>query len=84
MADIEKISVREFRNNMAKYTETESPFAVMKHGHTIGYYIPVHTKPKEADYNALRMASVAFDKMMQDNGLHEDNLLEDFKVLRKG
>jgi hypothetical protein len=81
--NVEKVNIREFRNNMAKYTVGTMPFAVIKHGHTVGYYIPVHVKPEKKDYENLQIAADAFEKMMQDAGLSEDTLLEDFKALRK-
>jgi hypothetical protein len=81
--NIEKVSIREFRNHMAKYTANAVPFAVIKHGHTVGYYIPVHVKPAEKDYENLQIAAEALEKMMLDAGLSEETLLEDFKALRK-
>jgi hypothetical protein len=81
--NVEKVNIREFRNNMAKYTVGKMPFAVIKHGHTVGYYIPVHVKPAEKDYENLQIAVEALEKMMLDAGLSEETLLEDFKVLRR-
>ena len=79
---MDKISIREFRNQMAGYIAARSPFAVTKHGHTVGYYIPVNTAPRDEDYNALRAAAAAFDKMMREQGLDEETLMQDFKDLR--
>ena len=83
MSDIEKVNIREFRNNMAKYAYADSPFAVMKHGHTVGYYIPVPREPAEEDYKTLHRAAETFDKFMQDSGLSEDVLMEELKELRQ-
>ena len=67
---------------MANYIGGHSPFAVTKHGHTVGYYIPVHPKPQDADYMALRTAAAAFDTMIQEQGLNEETLVAEYKALR--
>ena len=34
---LQKIGMREFRNNLAKYISSTEPVAVMRHGQTVGY-----------------------------------------------
>jgi PHD/YefM family antitoxin component YafN of YafNO toxin-antitoxin module len=83
MADMEKISIREFRNNMAHYTSNATPVAVMKHGHTVGYYIPVHREPSAEDRQNLREAAAAFDALLAQHGLQEDEIIAEFQALRR-
>jgi hypothetical protein len=35
-----KVGVREFRENLAGYLESGRPLAIMRHGETLGFYIP--------------------------------------------
>lgn len=80
---MEKVGIREFRNNMAKYVDASIPLAVMKHGHTIGYYIPIQQQPNEEDYRTLQQAAGVFDQMMQECALEEENLLKEFHEARR-
>ncbi len=80
---MEKVGIREFRNNIAKYVDGSTPLAVMKHGHTVGYYIPIQQQPNEEDYRALQQAAGVFDQMMQECGLDEENLLKEFQETRR-
>ncbi len=84
MADIEKINVREFRNNMSKYMEKSTPFAVTRHGQTVGYYIPAHPTPSETERLSLKKAGESVDKMLAEHGVTEDELVQEFRELRKG
>ena len=44
-----KVGIREFREKLASYLlETEVPVAI-RHGDTIGYYIPARRKRSEAE-----------------------------------
>ncbi len=80
-----KVGIREFRENLANYLlESESPLAITRHGDTIGYYIPARRKRTEAEKAALREASAQLQKMLAEEGLSEDEILEDFKKWRAG
>ncbi|MGH9795626.1 MAG: prevent-host-death protein [Candidatus Acidiferrales bacterium] len=80
-----KVGIREFRENLANYLlESESPLAITRHGDTIGYYIPARRKRTDAEKAALREASARLQKMLAEEGLSEDEILEDFKKWRAG
>lgn len=83
MADLLKISVREFRNHISQYMEQTSPIAVTKHGQTVGYYLPAKPKPSETDRLALETAGKALDEMLAEHGICEEELVDDFNRLRK-
>jgi hypothetical protein len=84
MANLEKINIREFRNNMSKYMEKTTPFAVTRHGQTIGYYIPARPTPSEADLLSLQKASETLDSLLNQQGITEDQLVQEFRQLREG
>jgi hypothetical protein len=83
MSEIQKVSVREFRNHISQYMEGSSPFAVTKHGQTVGYYIPAKPQPSETDRLSLQKAASALDAMLAENGVTEEELMQDFRELRK-
>lgn len=78
-----KVGMREFREQLAQYLETDTPVAVTKHGRTVGLYIPVVRKPDEEDVGALREAGRRLDEWMTQQGLTEEELVADFKALKK-
>lgn len=78
-----KVGIREFREKLATYIEGDSPVAVTRHGETVGFYIPARPKPTEADRAALRAAVARVDAQLKAKGLTADDILEDFKKIRR-
>jgi antitoxin (DNA-binding transcriptional repressor) of toxin-antitoxin stability system len=78
-----KVGIREFRENLAAYLESESPLAVTRHGETIGVYVPTRRKPVNHDWTALKSAADKLHAMMEAAGVTEDELVEDFKKARR-
>lgn len=78
-----KVGMREFREQLARYLESEVPIAVTKHGRTVGLYIPVRHQPAEEDLAALREAGRRLDEWMVEQGVTEDELVTEFKTRRK-
>jgi antitoxin (DNA-binding transcriptional repressor) of toxin-antitoxin stability system len=80
---LEKIGVREFRENLAKYIDTVEPIAIVRHGRTVGYFFPTQIDPAEAEIAALKQAAEKLDLILQANGVAEDELVEEFRQIRK-
>jgi antitoxin (DNA-binding transcriptional repressor) of toxin-antitoxin stability system len=80
---LQKIGIREFRNNLAKYLSANEPVAVMRHGQTVGYFLPTHKKPEQAELESLKMAAAKLDELMASSGITEDELIEEFRQLRQ-
>jgi len=78
-----KVGIREFRENLSSYLESKTPVAVTRHGATIGIYIPTRPKPSQADLEALRVAGEQLDALITAAGTSEEELMEDFKRLRR-
>jgi antitoxin (DNA-binding transcriptional repressor) of toxin-antitoxin stability system len=78
-----KVGMREFREQLAQYLESEAPIAVTKHGRTVGLYIPVRHRPAEEDLAALREAGRRLDDWLARRGVTEDELVTEFKARRK-
>ena len=78
-----KVGIREFRENLASYLESQTPVAITRHGTTIGIYVPTRPKPSEATLEALRVAGEKMQKLIAAAGTSEEELMEDFKQLRR-
>lgn len=80
---LERIGMREFKNNLAKYLSANSPVAVMRHGQTVGYFIPTHKAPRQAELESLELAASKLDKLLSSHGISEDELVAEFRQLRE-
>jgi len=50
-----KVGVREFREQISRYLESETPVAVTRRGETLGVYVPTSRKQiKPAELSELR------------------------------
>jgi PHD/YefM family antitoxin component YafN of YafNO toxin-antitoxin module len=80
---LKKVSIREFRNNLAKYISATEPIAVMHHGHTVGYFSPTHKEPEQAELESLKVAAEKLDRLLANREITEDELVEEFRQLRQ-
>jgi antitoxin (DNA-binding transcriptional repressor) of toxin-antitoxin stability system len=77
-----KVGIREFRAGMAEYLASSTPVAVTRHGQTVGYFIPTQGQ-MDADIAALKKASKTLDKLLAAQGIAVEEVVADFKVVRK-
>jgi antitoxin (DNA-binding transcriptional repressor) of toxin-antitoxin stability system len=80
---VEKIGIREFRKNIGKYVDAATPIAVSRHGRTVGYFIPVHREPDQAEMEALRASTLKLETLLADQGISEEELVQEFRQLRE-
>jgi hypothetical protein len=80
---METVGIREFRDNLAKYTSMMvDAVQVTSHGEAIGYYIPtkhIHNKESESLQCAIRELA----SLLQKNGISEDDIIADFRAISK-
>jgi antitoxin (DNA-binding transcriptional repressor) of toxin-antitoxin stability system len=81
--DTEKIGMREFRENLAGYLESGKPLAITRHGETLGFYIPARRRSRKAEVDAMRAAAKDLDAMIASWGASEDELMQEYKEIRK-
>ncbi|MCA2968116.1 MAG: type II toxin-antitoxin system Phd/YefM family antitoxin [Acidobacteriaceae bacterium] len=81
--ETEKIGIREFRENLAGYLESGKPLAITRHGETLGFYIPAQKRSRKAEVEAMRAAAKDLDAMIATWGASEDELMEEYKEIRK-
>jgi antitoxin (DNA-binding transcriptional repressor) of toxin-antitoxin stability system len=78
-----KVGVREFRENLSEYLESQTAVAITRHGETVGYYVPAKRKPSEAQLEALQRAGERLQDLIALAGTTEEELVNDFKAARK-
>ena len=78
-----KVGMREFRENLAGYLESGTTLAIMRHGETIGFYIPTQKRSRKAELEAMRAAAKDLDEMIASWSASEDELMEEYKGIRR-
>ncbi len=77
-----KVGVREFRERIASFLESNSPVAVTRRGETVGVYVPTRRKqPKPAELSDLKAAADRLASELAD--VDEEKLVADFKRSRR-
>ncbi len=81
--ETEKVGMREFREQLGTYLESDRPVAITKHGRTVGFYIPARRQVELEDREALREAGRRLDAWMAEHMVDADELTADFDRARK-
>jgi hypothetical protein len=77
-----KVGVREFRERIASFLESDSPVAVTRRGQTLGVYVPTRRKrPQTADLGELKAAATRLAEVLAD--VDEEEVVAEFKQLRR-
>lgn len=77
-----KVGIREFRAGLSDFVDSDAPVAVTRHGHTVGYFIPVK-EDRAADVAALKAAGEKLDALLEIEESEVDEMVEEFKQLRR-
>ena len=78
-----KVGVREFRERIATFLESDTPVAVTRRGETLGVYVPTPRKRrKTAELSELKAAADRLAKTMAD--VDEEEFVAEFDKLRRG
>lgn len=77
-----KVGIREFRAGLSDFVDSDAPVAVTRHGHTVGYFIPVKGD-RSADVATLKAAGEKLDALLSLTEDEVDAAIEDFKQLRR-
>ena len=77
-----KVGVREFREQIARFLESDTPVAVTRRGETLGIYVPTPRKTaKSAEIAELRAAADRLAEALGD--FDEENVVTEFKKMRR-
>lgn len=77
-----KVGIREFRSGPAAYLAASEPVVVTRHGHAVGYFIPMQGQ-NEADLAAFKKASQALDRLLESHRVDVEAVVADFKAARQ-
>jgi hypothetical protein len=78
-----KVGVREFRERIAAFLESDIPVAVTRRGETLGVYVPTpRRRPSTAEISELKAAADRLAGALAD--ADEEEIVADFKKLRRG
>jgi len=78
-----KVGIREFRDNATTLLAAGETLLVERHGHPVGYFVPIKQKGTE-EADAMRQLAEALERAVNETGLSEEALAELFTVRRKG
>jgi len=81
--ETEKIGVRQFRENLTGYLEGGRALAITRHGETLGFFIPAQKRSRKAEVEAMRAAAKELDAMIAQWGASEDELMQEYKEIRR-
>jgi hypothetical protein len=77
-----RVGVREFREQIARFLESDTPVAVTRRGETLGVYVPTPRKAiQSADQGELRAAADRLAAALSD--LEEEEIVAEFKRMRR-
>lgn len=77
-----KVGVREFREQIASFLESDTPIAVTRRGETLGVYVPTRRKqPPSADPRDLKAAADRLAQALTD--VDDEELVTGFKQMRR-
>ena len=77
-----KVGVREFRERIAAFLESDRPVAVTRRGETLGVYVPTPRKrANSAEISELKAAADRLARALAD--VDEDELVAEIKKLRR-
>lgn len=76
-----KVGIREFRDKATTLLATGETLLVERHGHPVGYFVPIKQRDPEYGSTHERLAA-ALERVVQDTGLTEEALAELFTLRR--
>lgn len=77
-----KVGVREFRERIASFLESDTPVAVTRRGETLGVYVPTRrSRRKAAEISELKAAADRLAAALSD--VDEEELVAEFKQMRR-
>ncbi len=75
-----RVGVREFRDNATKLLSAGETMLVERHGHPVGYFIPVKRRDSAETESALKQLADAVEQALREGDLSEDDLADLFTV----
>lgn len=71
MPNIPRVSIGKLRSNLANYLNSPQPIAIVRHGQTIGYYVPASVDESEIEQKSLKQAVSKLEGLLQERVSNE-------------
>lgn len=71
---IKHVGVREMRSDLSHHIAGDDIIAIERHGHLLGFYIPVRRASDAEQEELFRRADEAFARLRKESGMSEDEL----------
>jgi hypothetical protein len=79
---LKTVDLGEFQEHCTEYMRTQTPLAIIEHGSTMGYYIPVHQAVSDAALHTLEAATQRLHHLLTAQGVDPEELISDYTRLR--
>jgi antitoxin (DNA-binding transcriptional repressor) of toxin-antitoxin stability system len=77
-----KVGVREFRERIASFLESDTPVAVTRRGETLGVYVPTRRRRRKgAELSELKAAADRLSEALAE--VDEEELVAEFTQMRR-
>ena len=77
-----KVGIKEFRDNATKLLASGETMLVERHGHPVGYFIPVKQKDEAEIERATARFREALEEALSETSLSQDELADLFIIKR--
>lgn len=77
------VGVREFREDLATYLQSDEPIAVTRHGQQVGIFIPTAPEQAQARWAAFKKSVARLDAILEPLGITEEEWSDEFERLRR-
>ena len=78
---MQKIGIKEFRDNATKLLATGESMLIERHGHPVGYFIPIKKDTCAVEKGMARLLE-SLELAINESGLDEEQLAELFAIKR--
>lgn len=76
------VGVREFRENLSSYLESDSPIAISRYGEIVGTLVPNPNRRPKVDWAVIEESARRAQEELKAIGMTEEEYLADFKRWR--
>ena len=77
------IGIREFRDQATQLMASGETLIVERHGEPIGFFVPIVAVDREAGDAALGRLGRAVDRVLEETGITEDQLVKELAPKRR-
>ena len=80
---MQKVGIKEFRDNATKLLAAGESLLIERHGHPVGYFIPVKKKDESDIAKAMLRLEKAIELALDESSLSQEELADLFIIKRE-